>query len=302
MAPEEANEAVKAEVVEETTSTDSAAEQTNSPTADDNGRSDQYDDENIGDDWDDEESEPETDEPDAQDDASDDDEDESDESDDEDEQEQEAEEQADDETPEEPQTKAEKRKEQLNTEIRDLVSERNRIREEVERLNQEAYRVPSIDDVVEQVNPDTGDYYTRLEAEVAVMKQQQQLREYNEQISESRLQLRNDADRALREFPLFDESSPQYNKDLAERAEALLLPNLVFDPNTNQLIGSRVSPYDVYKTLHDAYNVASSKSQAKAQKATAKMLASADPSSGAHHKPAPTDAAVDAFDEEANRW
>lgn len=296
MATEEAN-AVNNAVVEETTSTDSASEQTNSPIADDTDSSDQYDDENIGDDWDDDsESEQETDEQEAQDEDSDDEEQF------EDSDEQEAEEQTADEQSEQPQTKADKRKEQLNTEIRDLVSERNRIRQEVEKLNSEAYQTPSVDQVVEQVNPETGDYYTRMEAELAVMKQQQQLRDYNEQISESRLQLRNDADRALRDFPLFDEQSPQYNQALAQRAEALLKPNLVFDPNTNQLIGSRVPPYEVYKTLHDAYNEASTKSQAKAQKATSKMLASADPSSGSHHKPAPKDAAIDAFDEEANRW
>lgn len=300
MAAEEANEAVKAEVVEETTSTESATEQTNSPNAEEAPDQPNFDDEDSdGDDWDDESTseDEETVSEQADDESEDDGEDEPEPAPEDDEDEPTEEQPSD-----EPQTKADKRKEQLNSEIRDLVAERNRIRDEVEQANQEAYRVPTVEEAVEQINPETGDYYTRLEAEVAVMKQQQQLQRYNEQVAESRLTLRSEADRALREFPVFDENSPEYDEVLARQADELLTPNLIFDQNTNQLIGSRLSPYKVYKTLHDTRAQASSRSQAKAQKATEKMLASADPSSGAHHKPAPRDEGIDAFDEEADRW
>jgi hypothetical protein len=307
--PKEDGKAVNDTAVEETAPTASATEETNSPTVAE--PLDLNDDATLGDDWDDEpeqetdsEDAEETEEPESEDENSEDTE--------------ETEEQPEAEKPAEevkPQTKGEKRKEQLNTEIRDLVSERNRIKAEVEQLNGSVYQVPTVDQLVEQVNPATGDYFSRMEAEIATMKQQSALRDYNDKVAESRLSLVSDTQRALRDFPQYDETSKDYDEEAASQVQALIEPNLIrdpnvpeIDPNTRQptgrgvVIGSRVSPYTIIKTLADNSNRASARSQVKAQKATEKMLSTADPGTGSHVKPKAKDEGLDAFDEEAERW
>lgn len=183
-------------------------------------------------------------------------------------------------TPEEPQTKADKRKADLNSEIRDLVSQRNQLKQEVEAVNREAYKVPSEQDLQNEINPDTGEYYTSLEAKLVRMEQQQQLRDYTERVTESQLTLSTEAQRALQDFPIFDEKSPVYDKELAKEVDEILQENLIVDQKTGKIIGSRVSPYKLYKSYDVATKAAARKAQIKGQKSVEKMMATADISTG----------------------
>ena len=178
-----------------------------------------------------------------------------------------------------PQGKAEERKQQLNQDIRDLVSQRNAIRQEVEKLNA-VYQPAAEKDLLEQVNPETGEYFTPIEAKVTSMQQRQQIDSYNNEVSEARLTLSSEAMRAIQDFPMFDENNKEeYNPAIAKQIDEILGANLIFDKNTNQVIGSRTSPYQLYKSYADVFNAAASKGQAKAQRATEKMLANVDKSS-----------------------
>lgn len=183
-------------------------------------------------------------------------------------------------TQEGPHTKADQRKEQLNTEIRDLVAQRNQLKAQVEQFNAEAYKVPSVDDLQNEINPDTGEYYTALEAKLNRMEQQQQLREYTEQITENQLTISTEAQRALQEFPMFDSNSPEYNPDIAAQADAILQANLEYDQKTGQIIGSRISPYQLYKSYDVATKATARKAQIQGQKSVEKMMATSDISTG----------------------
>lgn len=176
----------------------------------------------------------------------------------------------------EPRGKADERKQQLNTEIRDLVAQRNTLRQEVERMNAQVYRPVTEQELLDQINPETGEYYNRTEAKVAALEQQIELQRYNEQVSEAQIGLRHEALKALQDFPMFDAESPEYNPEVASQVDQLLSKNLVFDPNTGQVIGSHVSPYQLYKTVALSAQAGATTGQLKAQKATEKMLASAD--------------------------
>lgn len=192
-------------------------------------------------------------------------------------------EETDDDQPEakeEPKSKGEQRKDQLNTEIRDLVAKRNQLRQQVERLNAEAYPVPSEQELQDQINPDTGEYYTALEAKVIRMEQQEQLRDYVERVTESQLAISAEAERALRDFPMFDSNSPDYNPEIAQRADAILQSNLVVDQNTGQIIGSRISPYELYKSFDVTAKATQRKAQIQGQKSVEKMISAADPTTG----------------------
>lgn len=182
---------------------------------------------------------------------------------------------------------AEKRKQQLNTEIRDKVAERNQLRAEIAELNRQKYQlnteVPNVNDLVSQVNPETGDYYTRIEAELAQLKaereiesRQKELDDYTEKIVEQTMQLKDESERVLKEYPMFDQNSPDYNEVITKATDAILDKSLEKDNVTGRIIGSRVSPYQLYSTIAQVYNLAKQTGEAEARKSVQMMMNSAD--------------------------
>jgi hypothetical protein len=181
-----------------------------------------------------------------------------------------AEEEDGDQQPEDKQfAKADERKNALNSEIRDLVAQRNELKKEVEKANSEAYQ-PATEEELE------AEGLSSVEAKVEAMRQREEVREYNNQVAEAQLTIESESQRVLREFPMFDPSSDQYNEEIRDQAAELLQANLIFDPNTGQVIGSNVSPYQLYKTIATAAGISAQKGQIAGQKATERMLANAD--------------------------
>jgi hypothetical protein len=137
-------------------------------------------------------------------------------------------------------------------------------------------------ELINEINPETGDYYTPQEAERIAFHQsrQQQAQDLAQQrmvldIQQNQMVLQNDAERVVNEFPLFNENSPEYNKELAAQADALVQQNLIVDQN-GVPIGANVSPYEIYKTIATAYKASAVPNQIKGQKATEKMLSASD--------------------------
>ncbi len=164
---------------------------------------------------------------------------------------------------------AEERKTQLNTEIRDLVSERNKLRDEVTKLNAETYQVATEQELV-----DGG--MTEIEAKVEQMRQEREMDKFNSQVADAQLTISSESDRVLRDFPLFNPDSEDYDKELAEEAAGHLGSMLIIDPNTNQVIGSNGSVYQYYKTLARASGISTTKGQLKGQQDTERQLANVD--------------------------
>lgn len=170
---------------------------------------------------------------------------------------------------------AEDRKQQLSGEIRDLVSQRNAIRQEVERLNAETYQPATETELQEQgLSPEM--------AAIEAMKQERELERYNTQVSESQLTLRSEAQNALKDFPMFDPSNKDsYNPAIAEKVDKILGANLQYDQNTGQVVGSNVSVYELYQSFAETAQSSTEAGKIAGQKATEKMLASADSPTGA---------------------
>ena len=186
-----------------------------------------------------------------------------------------------DEKPEKP-TKAEERKTELNTEIRDLVAKRNALKEEVTKINSEVYQPATEEELV-----DEG--MTSTDAKVEVLRQQMEVRDYNERVAEAQLTIEHESNRILSDFAWADRDSTEYKEELSNEAAALLKANLITDPNTGQVIGSNISPYQLYKTLDRAAGISAVHGQIKGQEATEQMLANADEAASA----APPKKAVD---------
>jgi len=183
-------------------------------------------------------------------------------------------------------TKGDERKTQLNTEIRDLVSQRNALREEVTKANSEVYQ-PATEAELE------ADGMTELEAKVEAMRQAAAMDKYNNEVADTQLTLESESQRVLQDFPIFNQDSDSYDKELADEAAELLQANLVIDPNSGQVIGSNVSPYQLYKTLARASGISETKGQIKGQEDAEKMLANTDTNSGVAPPAKPKDELMD---------
>jgi len=144
--------------------------------------------------------------------------------------------------------------------------------------------------LLNEIDPNTGQYYTAEDAARVArynaneqMQQQLQSQIQTLQIGRSRLALTQDAQSALDDFPMFDESKPEYNKALAQQADALLGQQLVFN-DQNEVIGSRMSPYQIYQTIAEANSLGATKGEIEGQKATTQMLSRTDTVPGAAQK------------------
>jgi subtilase family serine protease len=170
---------------------------------------------------------------------------------------------------EQPQGKAEERKQQLNSEIRDLVARRNEIKAQVEKLNGQVYQPATGEELVEQgMSPEM--------AEIEVMKQEREIERYNTQVAESQLTIEHESNKVLNDFPIFDPDSAEYRPEIAASAAKILKANLVTDPNTGQVIASNVSPYELYQSFAEAVRLSAEQGQIKGQQATERMLARVD--------------------------
>lgn len=173
-----------------------------------------------------------------------------------------------------PPGKAEERKSQLNTEIRDLVAQRNALKTEVEKANAEVYQPETEDELTEQG-------MNAIEAKVEAMRQEREMEKFNSQVADAQLTIGHESERVLKDFPIFDPESETYDSELATEAAELLKANLIIDPNSNQIIGSKLSPYQLYKTIAKASGISETRGQMKGQQDTEKMLANADTNSSA---------------------
>jgi hypothetical protein len=180
---------------------------------------------------------------------------------------------------EQPLGKADERKQQLNTEIRGLVEQRKELREEIEKLNSQVYAPQTAEELVEQgLSPDN--------ARVTALEQKLELSEYNNKVVEAQLELSEQSQKVLTDFPMFNPDSPEFDADIAQEAAASLSASLIRDPNTGAIIGSHLSPYQIYKPIADAYKKSAIEGQIKGQKANKQMLASVDaPTSAAPREP-----------------
>lgn len=209
---------------------------------------------------------------------------------------------------EKPKSGAEKRKQQLegdieqlkkengidpSTEIRDLVAARNALRELNEAKQREA-QIATEQELLGQVNPETGQPYTVQEAErisraYALEKAQETAswERYQLEVRNNQVALGSEAQKAIEEFPMFDPQSDQYNPEVAAQVDGILEQSLIYEMDEQGnvvvdqqgqpvVIGSHISPYQLYKTYHDATSVNSTADQIKGQKAVEKMIASAD--------------------------
>ena len=203
---------------------------------------------------------------------------------------------------EKPKRGAEARKAQLSEEqeaesakIREMVAERNQLKEESQRLARELEdlqrqsklsEIPTVEEVMQMENPVSQDYYTRFEAEalvnnimlsqkLAALEEQVENEKRSSQVSASVGGMMSDVQKVLTDFPVFDEESPEFNPELAKQATEQAYNSLVFDENDNP-IDARQSIYKTYKAFYDTYMLSNKDASARKQARDIQTAGSAD--------------------------
>lgn len=171
--------------------------------------------------------------------------------------------------------KSENRFQQLANENRDLKAE-------IESLKSQEAQIATEQGLLNEVNPDTGEYYTTQEIERIAFQQSREDRSqsiaqqrYDLEVQQNQQTISSEAIKGLEDFPIFDENSKEFNPELAALADKRLERNLILN-DKGVIVGSQDSPYEILQTIAVASQSNAAKSEAKAQKATEKMLANAD--------------------------
>jgi hypothetical protein len=178
---------------------------------------------------------------------------------------------ADDTDQTQPKKGAEARKEQLQTEIRQLVAERNAKREEIARLNTDAYQPATADQLMEQGMDEAT-------ARVTALEQRTQLTEFNAKVADVNASLNTEALQVMHDFPMFDPESTEYNKELTELAtkEYQRAAGIKTDPKTKLIYDAAVFPYSTYHAIAQAFQAGANTGQVKAQRSAERMMANAE--------------------------
>jgi hypothetical protein len=170
--------------------------------------------------------------------------------------------------------------------FRQKVNEANELRQQLEAIKAKESQVATEQELLNEVNPETGDYYTIAEAERAARlqynetAQQQYAQErYQLEVQQNQQKIQSEAQQALGEFPELDSQSDKFDAEIAAEYEQALSQALILDQQ-GVPIGAYMSPYQLAKSIAGPAKRAAEKAkalgQAEAQKATSRMLASAD--------------------------
>lgn len=208
------------------------------------------------------------------------------------------------EEPEEPQENKELSPKSENR-FQKLANENKMLKEQ---LAAREAQVAQEQELLNEINPETGDFYTPGEAErIAraqyLQNQQQSLAQERGQleVQQNVERLASEASQIMQDVPMLRElnadgtKNPEYNPEIATAYDSVLAENLLYqyqdgnvytaaqlmqsgiDPNAQaRLVGSYNSPQKLATLVANAYKASAVSNQIKGQKATEQMLSQAD--------------------------
>jgi hypothetical protein len=174
-------------------------------------------------------------------------------------------------------SKADERKEQLNKEIRDLVTQRNTLKRDVELATYDNYRAATAEQL-EQEGMDA------TEAKIESLRQEQQVAQYTQHVTELNSNLEVESMQVIHDFPVFDKDSPEYDKDFASKVneQYMKVSGIQKDPRTGYIVQANVLPHEFYKSYADVYKMSLQRGEVRGKQSAAKENAAAETlSSGA---------------------
>lgn len=196
-----------------------------------------------------------------------------------------------------------------------LANDNRALRQQIEELQAKKAQFATEQGLVNEINPETGEYYTPQEIERISWQQAREAQAervnqelYVAQVQQNQATINDEAQRVTQDFPLLNPGSKEYVPEIGQQYAEALNDSLVYvlpngqqanrstllangiNPDTQAtLVGYSTSPHKLAKLAADAFNRAKTQGetigQANAQKATEKMLANVDPVAGAPSAP-----------------
>lgn len=202
-----------------------------------------------------------------------------------------------------------------------LANENRELKEQLERLKSQETQVATEQELLNEVNPETGDYYTPAEAERIARQQALEAQQkatfeerQNLELQQHQEVVGNESRQALQDFPMLNPESKDFKPEIAAEYDSILAENLIYEysdgnryprsvleanginPDTQaKFIGSNISPYKLAKLTAKSAEANAALYQANAQRSTERMLANADATGGAPQTKA-KDSNLDDFD------
>lgn len=172
-----------------------------------------------------------------------------------------------------------------------LANDNRHLREQIKEL--EDLQIPTQDDYIEQGMDET-------QAKLSVLEAKQQQRDAIDSVVYLNQSVDNDLANVMREFPVLDPSSKQFNEKLATSVMSQYDRDSGAEyDKTGIMIRTAQLPYQYIKDKMDLVSMASAQAKVEAQKNVESMVSQADtPSSTA---PVPTDSATESIDQMRER-
>lgn len=162
-----------------------------------------------------------------------------------------------------------------------LANDNRELKAEIDRLKSQEAQIATEQGLLAEINPETGEYYTTQEIERIAFQESRELQQqavaqqrYDLEVQQNQQIISGEANQVLQEFPMFDETSADYDAERTADYEQLLGQSLIVQDG--KIVGSNLSPYQLAKTIATSAKAGAAKGQIKAQKSTEKMMANAD--------------------------
>lgn len=192
-----------------------------------------------------------------------------------------------------------------------LANDNRELRRQIEELQAQQARFATEQDLLNEINPDTGEYYSPQEIERISWQQSREAQAeranqelYELQVQQNQQSIDTEVGRVAEEIPALDPASKDFNQAMFNDYMDLLNDNLLYalpdgrqanratlvangiNPETQAtLVGVNTSPYKLAKFAANSFSSARAQGetlgQARAQKANERMLANADPAASA---------------------
>jgi hypothetical protein len=153
-------------------------------------------------------------------------------------------------------------------------------KELVEKSINQAYQPQPADELTKQFM-EQG--YSQFEAEMKAdnerRNQAEQIREARSQITELNSRMNVESVQVMHDYPVFDPTSPDYDKDFADKASAMYAraAGVQTDPKTGLVVSANLTPYNFYKELEEVRGSGLTKAQVQGQRAAEQQMASVAP-------------------------
>lgn len=160
-------------------------------------------------------------------------------------------------------------KRNAETRLKELLEERKQWQQEKAELQQAQLKaqkavedpVYTLEDFIGSADPITGEPMEKERAQerydlwkTDYDKRQLEQNYYQETVTRSVSSLQDDTVKAFETFPEFNQNSKEYDQDLASLADDMFMANVITDTEGN-VIGSKVSPYEILERIHNTYQV-----------------------------------------------